>query len=75
MKARLTNGKRSRKAGLPPGSLVHVGERTAEKVRISVIDYGPDAITERELASASEDRKSTRLNSSHIEPSRMPSSA
>jgi magnesium transporter len=31
--------KTSRKAGLPPGTLVHIGERKTEKVRISVIDY------------------------------------
>ncbi len=31
--------KRSRKAGLPPGTLVHIGERKTKKVRITVIDY------------------------------------
>ncbi len=31
--------RRSRKAGLPPGSLIHVGEKKAEKTRITVIDY------------------------------------
>jgi len=31
--------KRSEKAGLPPGSLVHVGEKKLEKVQISVIDF------------------------------------
>ncbi len=31
--------KTSKKAGLPPGTLVHIGERKTEKVRISVIDY------------------------------------
>jgi len=31
--------KTSRKAGLPPGTLVHIGERKTEKVRITVIDY------------------------------------
>jgi magnesium transporter len=28
-----------RRVGLPPGSLVHIGERRATKVRITVIDY------------------------------------
>ena len=32
-------------------------------------------ITERELLAEASDRKSTRLNSSHTRPSRMPSSA
>lgn len=31
--------KRSRKAGMPPGTLLHVGERRAEKVKVSVIEY------------------------------------
>jgi magnesium transporter len=31
--------RRSQKVGLPPGTLIHIGERKAEKVRISVIDY------------------------------------
>jgi magnesium transporter len=31
--------KTSKKAGLPPGTLVHIGERKTEKVRITVIDY------------------------------------
>jgi len=31
--------KRSDKNGLPPGSLVHVGEKKLEKAQISVIDY------------------------------------
>lgn len=30
---------RSRKAGLPPGALVHIGERKTETVKISVLDY------------------------------------
>jgi len=31
--------KRSEKSGLPPGSLVHVGEKKLEKAQISVIDF------------------------------------
>ncbi|HOO45497.1 MAG TPA: magnesium/cobalt transporter CorA [Deltaproteobacteria bacterium] len=31
--------KRSKKSGLPPGSLVHVGEKKLEKAQISVIDF------------------------------------
>jgi len=30
---------RSKKAGLPPGTLIHIGERKAEEVRIRVVDY------------------------------------
>ena len=32
----------SKKAGLPPGSLIHVGKRKTEKIKISVIDYNQD---------------------------------
>ncbi len=39
--------KRSKKAGLPPGTLVHVGEQREAKVRISVIDYDEKTIEER----------------------------
>jgi magnesium transporter len=31
--------KRSKKAGLPPGTLLHVGERRAGQVKVSVIEY------------------------------------
>ncbi len=31
--------KTSKKVGLPPGTLVHIGERKTKKVRITVIDY------------------------------------
>ncbi|MGC9530451.1 MAG: magnesium/cobalt transporter CorA [Candidatus Bipolaricaulaceae bacterium] len=34
------------KLGLPPGSLVHVGERRAEAVRISIVDYDADRVEE-----------------------------
>ncbi|BEH10619.1 magnesium/cobalt transporter CorA [Geobacter sulfurreducens] len=39
---------RSRKTGLPPGSLVHIGEQTGEPVRISIVDYDETSISERE---------------------------
>ena len=29
----------SKKAGLPPGVLVHIGQKLADNVRISIIDY------------------------------------
>jgi magnesium transporter len=37
------------KVGLPPGTLVHVGERKAEKVRITIIDYDPENFEEKEV--------------------------
>ena len=37
----------SRKAGLPPGTLVHIGEKKAEDIRITLIDYSEESIQER----------------------------
>lgn len=42
--------RRSRKAGLPPGSLIHIGERRLERTRISVLAYGPDFVREEKDA-------------------------
>src|SRR5665811_1105852 len=38
--------KRSVKSGLPPGSMVHIGEESDRLVQISVISYSPDGIEE-----------------------------
>ena len=35
-------GKRSKKIGLPPGTLIHVGEKKSEEVKITIIDYDAD---------------------------------
>jgi magnesium transporter len=45
--------KRSRKTGLPPGALVHIGEKWSEKSRISVMQYDEDTLVEKELAEIS----------------------
>ena len=46
--------KRSTKIGLPPGSMVHVGEKKVEKVRMAVIDYDQEHYQTRELESVEE---------------------
>jgi magnesium transporter len=46
--------KRSKKTGLPPGSLVHIGERKVEKTRITVIDYDGDNVFEKEVETVEE---------------------
>jgi len=46
--------KRSKKSGLPPGSLVHVGERKMETVRITVMDYDEQNFEEKEVRSIEE---------------------
>ena len=40
--------KRSEKRGLPPGTLIHVGEKKIEKVRIRIIDYDETQLEEKE---------------------------
>lgn len=46
--------KMSKKVGLSPGTMVHVGKKTKEDTRISVIDYTKDKFEQREVASISE---------------------
>jgi len=42
--------KRSSKIrGLPPGSLIHIGEKKSEKVKISIVDYTSKNFEEREI--------------------------
>lgn len=41
--------KRSVKTGLPPGTLVHIGDGSTNAAHISVIGYGPDGIDERQF--------------------------
>ena len=41
----------TKKAGLPPGTLIHVGEKKVDKIRISVIDYNESDLEEKELDS------------------------
>ena len=37
----------SKKAGLPPGTLVHIGEKKVKRIRISVIDFDEDNVQEK----------------------------
>ncbi len=46
--------KRSRKAGLPPGTLVHIGEKKAETVRITYIDYDEQNLQEKQITNIEE---------------------
>ena len=39
----------SKKAGLPPGTLVHIGEDQKEKVKLRLIDYTDDRFEEKAL--------------------------
>ncbi len=46
--------RRSKKAGLPPGTLVYTGEQLVESVRITVIDYDEQHFDERQVTSLEE---------------------
>ena len=46
--------RKAQKLGQAPGTLVHVGERKVERVRLRVIDYDAGRLEERELEGAEE---------------------
>ena len=46
--------KTSKKPGLAPGTLVHIGEKKVEEVKISMIDYDETQVQERDVASIEE---------------------
>ncbi|MGH7181112.1 MAG: CorA family divalent cation transporter, partial [Nitrospiraceae bacterium] len=46
--------KRSRKTGLPPGTLVHIGEKKTDKVTITVFNYGGLRYDEHQILSLDE---------------------
>jgi magnesium transporter len=41
----------SKKVGLPPGSLVYVGDKGEKKFKITMVEYNHDTYTEEELTS------------------------
>jgi len=46
--------KQSKKVGLPPGALVHIGQRKTESARISVIDYNEQSFQEKRISAIEE---------------------
>jgi magnesium transporter len=48
------NKRMSHKAGLPPGSLVHIGKRKVETTRITIIDYDEKQFQEKEVKTVEE---------------------
>lgn len=46
--------RRSRKTGLPPGSLIHIGERKTERTRIAIIDYDEKNFEEKKAKTVEE---------------------
>jgi magnesium transporter len=45
---------RSRKVGMPPGTLVHIGEKSDREIRIKVLDFGPNRCEEKEITGIEE---------------------
>lgn len=45
---------RSKKTGLPPGTLIHIGERKVDRVKITVFDYDENGFREMEAGSIEE---------------------
>jgi len=46
--------KRSKNVGLPPGTLIHIGEKKVEKTKITLIDYDEMHFQEREIEAVDE---------------------
>lgn len=46
--------KRSTKAGLPPGTLVHIGEKKAESVKLNIMTYNETSFEEKEVMTPKE---------------------
>lgn len=48
--------KRSHKAGLPPGTPVHIGERKSESMRVTLMHFNDERVTERDINTPDEIR-------------------
>lgn len=46
--------KRSKKAGFPPGTIVHIGNKRTEKTKITIVDYNEEQFQEKEAKSIKE---------------------
>lgn len=48
MKAKSAKSRKSSKAGMPPGSIVFIGEKKSDEVKISVVQYSEEAIIQKD---------------------------
>jgi magnesium transporter len=46
--------KRTQKAGLPPGTLIHIGEKSEREIKITVMDYSDAGCEEKEIKALKE---------------------
>ena len=49
-----TDKKRSTKTGLPPGALIHIGEKKLELAKIKILDYDENQFKEVEAKTIEE---------------------
>jgi len=49
-----SNNKVSKKTGMPPGTLMHIGERKIENIRLSLINYDESGFEEKDLKTVEE---------------------
>jgi magnesium transporter len=54
MQKRAVRKRRSSKIGMPPGSLIHLGDRKLDQVSINLLEYGPEQIHEKHFESLAE---------------------
>ncbi|MEP6887010.1 MAG: magnesium/cobalt transporter CorA [Nitrospirales bacterium] len=57
-----TRTPRSKKAGLPPGTLIHIGEQRVPTTRLSLIEYSEGSLNEQELKNLSDWRPALEEN-------------
>ncbi len=46
--------KRSNKIGVPPGTLLHIGEQKTQKIKLGLVDYNKERVIEKENATIQE---------------------
>lgn len=51
---RFPTTRRSAKTGLPPGTMIHVGETKTEETRVTVMEFAPDRVVEHSPANVEE---------------------
>jgi magnesium transporter len=54
MQKKAVRKQRSSKIGMPPGTLIHLGDRKLEHASLSLIEYGPDQLHEKRFESLAE---------------------
>ena len=68
-RGRFTDQRQSKKAGLPPGSVVHIGSKVVDKTTISVIDYSEKEFQQKNINNVQELAASFRKSRNHLDKS------